>query len=297
MSEKIYKVEEFVEELERLNENTKETGEYWTNNYRMMLQYRRHNKTKTWRDIAFTIPKLTSTYVYKKFKDKEYLINEDEEILRYVINDRVRPIVMKYIEPEGSKPEVHTDYEFKMPGEKEVSLVCPDCFREECICPKELKERREEHERNHARCVLEDYGRKLTKEDFLIEIDTDILPLIQLLNDKGYGTRFCCSGHPINFYIYFRNDFEELKDCPIRNIWIDHKKSNNCYNRIDNKLHYDYIFYRNNIRAGGFEFEAEFPGIAEMLKWELIDELMMWAKTLPHAKINWLTDCCYMKWY
>ena len=130
----------------------------------------------------------------------------------------------------------------------------------------------------------------------MIEIDSNILPLIQLLNDKGYGTRFCCEGHPINFYIYFTNDFEELKDCPIRNIWIDHKKDRGCYNR-DSSQHYDYIFYRENIRAGAFEFEEEFPEIAEMLKWELLDDLMMWAKTLPHAKINWLTDCCYMKWY
>ena len=263
----------------------------------MMLQYRRHNKTKTWRDIAWTTPKLTSRYVYKKFKDNEYLINEDEEIIRYVINDRVRPVVMKYLEPEGSKPDVCTDYIFPEPEEKEVVLVCPDCFREECICPKELRERRDEHIKDCIRYAKEDYGDTRTKEDYLIEIDKNILPLIQILNDKGYGTRFSCEGHPINFYIYFKNDFEELKDCPIRNIWIYHKKHQSCYNRCDNSQHYDYIFYRENIRGGAFEFEEEFPGIAELLKRELLADLMMWAETLPQAKVNWKTDCCYGSWY
>ena len=296
MKEKIYMVEEFVEEIESLNEETKVTGEYWTNNYRMLLQYRNTSKSNTWKDLAWTTPKLTSRYAYKKIRDKEYLINEDEEVIRYVINDRVRPVVMKYLEPEGNKPEVHTDYVFPSHTDKEVKHVCPRCFREECICPKDWQERRKAYIQDKIEEAYEKYEDELTEEDFKTKIDANILPLIQLLNDKGYGTQFCCEGHPINFYINFKNDFEELKDCPIRNIKVVRKEHHGCYNK-DGSKHYDYIFYRNITFRAMFEFEQVYPGIAEMLKRELLEDLMMWAETLPHAKVNWMTDCCYICMY
>ena len=37
----------------------------------------------------------------------------------------------------------------------------------------------------------------IVPEDF-IDIDEWIAPTIQVLNQKGYTTRFCCSGHPLN---------------------------------------------------------------------------------------------------
>lgn len=34
--------------------------------------------------------------------------------------------------------------------------------------------------------------------DGYVEIDELIAPTIQVLNQKGYNTRFCCSGHPLD---------------------------------------------------------------------------------------------------
>ena len=283
----IYKVEEFVEELERLEEEAKSKDNYWVNNYRMLLQYK--NKNNAWKDVAWTTPKLTSRYVYKKIREKEYIINEDG--VRYLINDNTKPIVMKYLEEEGCE-EVHTDYHFELLPKK-VTLVCPDCFRQECICPKEQKEKRDKNKESTIEKSKEN-GEEITEEDFLLEIDSNILPIIQLLNDKGYGTRYCCEGHPLDLYISFLNDFEELADCPIKDIEIVHQKSRNYYNR-DKSQHYDYIFYRN-IKVPYVAFAEDFPDIAERLKKELLEDLMMWIETLPHAKVNWKTDCCYLFW-
>ncbi len=41
-----------------------------------------------------------------------------------------------------------------------------------------------------------------------VEIDELIAPTIQVLNQKGYTTRFCCSGHPENDWL-FRDSGEE----------------------------------------------------------------------------------------
>lgn len=47
-------------------------------------------------------------------------------------------------------------------------------------------------------------------EDYSFEIDDDILDTILTLWDKGYGTRYCCAGHPNsvnNIYIAFDGDY------------------------------------------------------------------------------------------
>lgn len=57
--------------------------------------------------------------------------------------------------------------------------------------------------------------------DGYVEIDELIAPTIQVLNRKGYTTRFCCSGHPENDWLY-RDSGEEAGY---------HKSANslNCY--------------------------------------------------------------------
>lgn len=46
----------------------------------------------------------------------------------------------------------------------------------------------------------------------LIEVDELLIPTIQILNDKGYTTKFCCSGHYTdqhpNGYIMFEDGVE-----------------------------------------------------------------------------------------
>ena len=46
--------------------------------------------------------------------------------------------------------------------------------------------------------------------DGCVEIDELIAPVIQVLNRKGYITRFCCSGHPVDRYL--RTEEQKAKD-------------------------------------------------------------------------------------
>lgn len=51
----------------------------------------------------------------------------------------------------------------------------------------------------------------------IIEVDELMLPIIKILNQKGYYTKFCCSGHSYNevsqCYIMFEKDIE-LSNAP-----------------------------------------------------------------------------------
>ena len=68
-------------------------------------------------------------------------------------------------------------------------LVCDKCFRPKCNC----------------------------NESTRVEIDDGILDSIRILNEKGYITEFCCSGHKENAifqcYIMFKNK-EHFLDLP-----------------------------------------------------------------------------------
>ena len=73
----------------------------------------------------------------------------------------------------------------------------------------------------------------------LIEIDELMIPTIKILNQKGYYTKFCCSGHYYgqhpNGYIMF----EENIDVPNLPIGWNKEEFNNCItirNSIPNKL-------------------------------------------------------------
>ncbi len=48
----------------------------------------------------------------------------------------------------------------------------------------------------------------IVPEDF-IDIDEWIAPTIQVLNQKGYTTRFCCSGHPLDDWLFIDTSKEK----------------------------------------------------------------------------------------
>lgn len=64
------------------------------------------------------------------------------------------------------------DYIKKQTHLKDISYVCPSCIRrvEDCRC------------RNYP--------------FYLVQIDTKMVPIIRMLNQKGYRTTDCCAGHP-----------------------------------------------------------------------------------------------------
>lgn len=54
---------------------------------------------------------------------------------------------------------------------------------------------------------------KTSCRHLVVEVDELLLPTIVLLNQKGYGTKFCCSGHyystkPCHCYILFQENQE-----------------------------------------------------------------------------------------
>jgi hypothetical protein len=52
----------------------------------------------------------------------------------------------------------------------------------------------------------------------VVSIDELYLPIIKLLNEKGYSTKYCCSGHVYNkipdTYIVFKEDITDLPSIP-----------------------------------------------------------------------------------
>ncbi|MBR5312034.1 MAG: hypothetical protein IKU40_04025 [Clostridia bacterium] len=47
------------------------------------------------------------------------------------------------------------------------------------------------------------------KPEGFIELDEWIAPAIQVLNQKGYTTRFCCSGHPLADWLFIDTNSEK----------------------------------------------------------------------------------------
>ena len=80
------------------------------------------------------------------------------------------------------------DYESKKKHRNEFTYICPFCFREIDDC----------------RCSCYSY--------YLVQIDTLLVPVIRTLNQKGYITTACCSGHIeenhcVKIYIAFVQQF------------------------------------------------------------------------------------------
>ncbi len=63
----------------------------------------------------------------------------------------------------------------------------------------------------------------------IVELDELIAPAIILLNQKGYFTKYCCSGHwynPYSPYIYFESGFEPVCEPPKDFTWEFVEKDN-----------------------------------------------------------------------
>lgn len=84
--------------------------------------------------------------------------------------------------------EYNGDYQEKQSHLKDLSYACPRCLREI----------------NDCRCAH--------YPEYLVQIDTLMLPIIRELNSKGYKTTGCCAGHPSEYiesiYINFASDYD-----------------------------------------------------------------------------------------
>lgn len=130
-----------------------------------------------------------------KFSPVEVINGEPEEAVRYIYEiDPLMPLEASEIEDylydieadfrasaemaerfgEDTKftpKEDAADYESKRKHRDEFTYICPYCFRELDDC----------------RCATYPYH--------LVQIDKLIVPIVRTLNQKGYITTACCSGH------------------------------------------------------------------------------------------------------
>lgn len=105
------------------------------------------------------------------------------------------------------------DYESKKKHRHEITYICPYCFREieDCRC--------------------ESYPW------YLVQIDTPIVPIIRILNKKGYITTACCSGHIeedhcVSIYIAFRDEHNFGTNIPRDSAYSKHGRTIS-YNGLD----------------------------------------------------------------
>lgn len=109
----------------------------------------------------------------------------------------------------------------------------------------------------------------------LFEIDDLILPIIRILNIKGYVTQYCCSGHGYdnsrNTYISFNEEFAPVAipkgfNLEDERYYIEHYNTHKPDNGICIRKYYKKDITRE-------EFEAEL--------YKTMIELMEWVKNLP----------------
>lgn len=124
------------------------------------------------------------------------------------------------------------------------------------------------------------------KEDVKFEyIDINMAQIINILNNKGFYTAYCCEGH-INdeefkfpyIYFYLWQDREIIKDCPLPKTWcITEDDANANIFCIGNYTHY----------VDKFENNEEYK---KYLKWvkndwnqkSVLEDIYNWANELPH---------------
>jgi len=143
---------------------------------------------------------------------------------------------------EDTKFEPHEDaddYESKRKHRNEFTYICPYCFRELDDC----------------RCATYPYH--------LVQIDKLILPVIRTLNQKGYITTACCSGHLeeshcVSIYIAFKEEYDFGSNIP----------AGAAYGKTGRTLSY------NGLDKMNVEERAKFQK-------ECIEKMTAWADALP----------------
>ncbi len=163
-------------------------------------------------------------------------MKEDQKIFKEV-NDRT---MFRTKEADPSDPQA------KIQWKKEYTYVCPYCM----------------YDLDGCQCSSYPYQ--------LIQIDTKILPVIRMLNKKGYRTVSCCAGHMIKkadsshcIYIGFAEKYDFAVPYP-----------------------YGGIFTQEGILR--YEFpenaEGEEGDFIEMIQEEILMDLLEWAESLPEKK-------------
>lgn len=73
-----------------------------------------------------------------------------------------------------------------------IMLYCTKCkkFFTKCNDIELKKEETYENPYKIGECLIYGCGGDI------VNIDEDMVPIIYIMNDKGYSTKFCCSGHP-----------------------------------------------------------------------------------------------------
>lgn len=183
-------------------------------------------------DIPFM--ELDEEEIQKEIQDFIEYEKEIEECSK-AINDKTRFRTEEY---KGG------DYQQKFMRRDEISYICPYCMNivDECIC-----------------------------RDFpyqLIQIDTKMVPIIRILNMKGYKTVQCCAGHPRDgfhncpcIYIAFREKYDFIPMYP----------SGAIYKNSDNSLQY---YPKEN---------SSYDELVEFQK-AVLTKLQAWAESLPICK-------------
>jgi len=126
---------------------------------------------------------------------------------------------------------------------KDFSYVCPRCIRTVDDC----------------RCISYPY--------YLVQIDTLILPIIRLLNEKGYKTTGCDAGHPetekdeflhTGVYITFDKDYDFGGELPEG---AKYSKVKHCISFIPTPVDDDLLYFQRRV-------------LDDLLEWvELLDEV------------------------
>lgn len=176
-----------------------------------------------------------------------YMELDEDEIEEFLINIDDAYSESERITDRGNETKFIPTQEAENYAEKkaflaEIEYVCPHCFRP----------------LNDCRCEHYPY--------FLVQVDKTILPIIKMLNQKGYITSACCGGHPntehcMSIYVAFDNEHDFSIDFP----------QNFRYSRSARTLT---AYFDQNIS------QDEFLAFQK----DRLDELSQWAERLPSLR-------------
>lgn len=117
----------------------------------------------------------------------------------------------------------------------------------------------------------------------IVEIDDLIYDTVRILNEKGYKTKFCCSGHTVPYlniyeedvYIVFENNIFESEDV----VSLFDKISSNKFNRDNNAIHsiripfndvYEFRYHLNELNLLLLKFAIELKPISGYIKKNIV---------------------------